>query len=761
MSSVRNINKKLQSETETAPSKTRQPVTSQTSASQKSQKSLRDKVLTKTWEARTSSSDKAQKAMPAKEQHQQEEKLPTRPDGASSPTSAASAPPTLDTAHPPSSTPSAKYLAAVERLKNLPPKSDSALMTLRRQMRISKEAEVEAAMEAIKTTFEPESMDEGDSVAGESDSSLDSSTKTVNGNHMILNEFPKNASRILQHAKQELEKSGNLKREIRESVVESLQTLYEMVLRLSDSRALHMIEAQRARAEKAIIENKSQRKHVQAIESLMAEYNTLKDSIATMSESLGKELEATRAIIVRDVCEPISEMNKKTGTIHQNTTVISSSNQELSATLRDIKKRTSREPVDELIAKRDERLLAELQNIHHDIAQAEAAHNKTVPREEILDDVRAAIHEALLTTPMQCLHGATGSSDIMQPILSVTAENAQKLRQLEDETKGMRKDLHDRLQPVTERLEAVSSELRTMRQIQAIPSSAAKSLESELAAALAEKPKPPARPKIAYSEALKTPPPPKPNHTLIVSSTDPKNTGDNVIERIRDALDIKNTGARVERLRKAKNQKIILSCSTKEDLNLIKSRVQQDRNLKTEVARSKNPLVKIKDVLSYHSDAEIVEHLLAQNKHLTQGIDAKEIILRVRYRKRARNPHECHPVLELSPQLHKRFVEAGKIYIGLQRRPVEDHSPLVQCTKCLGFGHTKAICTEKCDLCSHCGDTHSWEKCPTRLAGKPPKCKNCFKAHGEEFDLAHNAFSGECREKQKWDTIARSRVSYC
>ncbi|KAI5634560.1 hypothetical protein NE865_12685 [Phthorimaea operculella] len=195
-----------------------------------------------------------------------------------------------------------------------------------------------------------------------------------------------------------------------------------------------------------------------------------------------------------------------------------------------------------------------------------------------------------------------------------------------------------------------------------------------------------------------------------------------------EALDTKTTGAKVDKVRKARNQKVVLSCSNNDDLNLVKSRVSLNKNLKAEVAKAGNPLVIIRDVISYHTDAEIVENLLSQNKHLLHGVNLKET--------------------------------TEKIYIGLQRRPIVDHSPLIQCTKCLGFGHTKAICKEKENLCSHCGDAHLWEKCQKRVEGIAPKCKNCSDKRSQA-DMAHNAFSNECKERQKWDAIARSRISYC
>ncbi|GBP72796.1 hypothetical protein EVAR_40297_1 [Eumeta japonica] len=63
--------------------------------------------------------------------------------------------------------------------------------------------------------------------------------------------------------------------------------------------------------------------------------------------------------------------------------------------------------------------------------------------------------------------------------------------------------------------------------------------------------------------------------------------------------------------------------------------------------------------------------------------------------------------------------KTGYVYVGLQRRPVWDQSPLVQCSRCLGFGHSKKWCREQNDKCAHCGNDHTGPTCPDRKAAQP------------------------------------------
>lgn len=55
-------------------------------------------------------------------------------------------------------------------------------------------------------------------------------------------------------------------------------------------------------------------------------------------------------------------------------------------------------------------------------------------------------------------------------------------------------------------------------------------------------------------------------HTVIISSSAPEDTGEDVITRLKDTLDAKNNGLQIDQVRKVKNQKVIVSTSRREDL---------------------------------------------------------------------------------------------------------------------------------------------------------------------------------------------------
>jgi hypothetical protein len=248
-------------------------------------------------------------------------------------------------------------------------------------------------------------------------------------------------------------------------------------------------------------------------------------------------------------------------------------------------------------------------------------------------------------------------------------------------------------------------------------------------------------------------------HSVLITSKEETDTSEMLIGKLRKVVNAREEGLRVDKIRKAKERKVIIGCERKEDMQKVINRIRKEgKELEMEEVKNKNPLVVLMDVLSYNSDEDIISAIMKQNNQLIQGLSEEEQKVEVCFRKKARNPLTGHVVLRVSPVLWKRMTEAGALHIDLQRVKVLDQSPLVQCTKCLGYGHSKKLCEEKADSCSHCGEEHLSRDCESRRVGRPPQCCNCTRQKMEK--RAHNAFSGECPIRQKWDEIARSSVAY-
>lgn len=249
-------------------------------------------------------------------------------------------------------------------------------------------------------------------------------------------------------------------------------------------------------------------------------------------------------------------------------------------------------------------------------------------------------------------------------------------------------------------------------------------------------------------------------HSIVISSSEDTDTSDDIINKIKKVVDAKASGIRVDRIRKAKDQKVVVGCEDREELNKIKNKLEcSTTKFNVEERQNKDPLVVLRDVLASNTNEDILMSLKTQNSHIVGHIPTEEYRAQVRYRKKARNPYETHVVLQVSPTVWQRLTAAGKVHVDLQRVTVKDQSPVVQCSRCLGYGHGRKLCTEAEDKCSHCSGCHMRSECPARLTGDPPECINCKLAKLEHYE--HNSFDDGCPVRKKWDMIARSSVAYC
>lgn len=466
---------------------------------------------------------------------------------------------------------------------------------------------------------------------------------------MILNEFPSQANTILLQAKDDIERSGNLKREIRDNVVSALHMLHEMVLKLADSRALHMMETHRAKTSLARDMERIAKRHAIALESAHNENKVLKDDIKTLMS----DLEAVRRIIVFDLCEPIEEVKKTVKRLDNEITNTKSSIQELQGKLEEVNR----------------------------------------PRLSNEQEVnKKPINEEAIETGRQRECGTNINED-------------EKRKQ----TEGSKR--------------------------------------------------------ITYSQALKVigdGHKPKmtltPRFSLSVESSDPRHSGDDIVNEVKQKVDVVELGIGVNSFKKLKNQKIIIGCETEEDRGKLETAIKKSNNKFTvSQLQNKRPLLKLNGVIQGLTNTQIEDAIVRQNQKLTAKLELNTEEIRVKRRTRGRTQDTNNIIVEATTKLWAALLDQ-KLHIGYQIITAVDQSPLIQCYHCLRYGHLARECKGNV-TCGYCGDSHD-----TRLCNKrdlEPVCANCKNNDAEPNESRHAAYSSMCPEWRKWDRIARNAVAYC
>lgn len=136
------------------------------------------------------------------------------------------------------------------------PRSESALLRIRTQIRATSLSRTE---DCVRGVHEPEDREVGD-ISVMSDMSI--------GGRGPIHDMPRLAGDLLQRSKLRLEESRNLNREIREAVCSGMHGLYEMILRLADSRNIHIAEREIAKARYEKVISVMQTQHIKRIDEI-------------------------------------------------------------------------------------------------------------------------------------------------------------------------------------------------------------------------------------------------------------------------------------------------------------------------------------------------------------------------------------------------------------------------------------------------------------------------------------------------------------
>lgn len=160
-------------------------------------------------------------------------------------------------------------------------------------------AELGTNMERTRHMTEPTDADTDHSGTGTTlDDNSVCSIGAESGDY--FHDLPRKANSVLQSAKVSLKTSGNLRRDIRDTIVGSLQTLYEMVRRLANSRNRHMPERQREKAAQEKRLAGMERQHTRNLR--VVEDNAREEGAAhrRLLESIASDVSAQRATSVAD-----------------------------------------------------------------------------------------------------------------------------------------------------------------------------------------------------------------------------------------------------------------------------------------------------------------------------------------------------------------------------------------------------------------------------------------------------------------------------
>ncbi|XP_024876853.1 uncharacterized protein LOC112457818 [Temnothorax curvispinosus] len=175
---------------------------------------------------------------------------------------------------------------------------------------------------------------------------------------------------------------------------------------------------------------------------------------------------------------------------------------------------------------------------------------------------------------------------------------------------------------------------------------------------------------------------------------------------------------KVNRITSAKNNGVRIEALTVNLPKIKSSRELEDAGLRLEQEGKINPRLLIRGVPCTMSREEIKEDLVTLN---LKDHDAPELkVVYIFPRKDNRRTTNC--VIEVTPGIRTHLLKDRYIFLDYFACEITDYVRVLQCFKCLAFGHFAKDCRFT-TICGHCAGGHETRNCTLRSGA--PECGNC------------------------------------
>ncbi|CAH2080295.1 unnamed protein product, partial [Iphiclides podalirius] len=305
----------------------------------------------------------------------------------------------------------------------------------------------------------------------------------------------KEANEMLLKGKEALECAGNMKRECKQTALECLQSLYEMVLALSDSRSRHKYNLEKERTRSAQELMRVERAHTKTVTGLIKELASDLDSARKEIKNTLTEAKNIRSWLDFETQEPFRKISEIQGGLKEQEKRIKALQDfaKDDAAAKNSANISSLQGKVEILSNNTNEMRSTLQKMcEKTFAQIESSH-KTLKRME----------KAL---PSPTNDGITEIANLRKLVEEVK-DQAKQQQAIDPTAASINEEvLNRKINPLQEKIEIMCSELRTLREHRNRSSDhTAVNLATEMGIAT----KPEGKPKPSYARVAATPPPPK------------------------------------------------------------------------------------------------------------------------------------------------------------------------------------------------------------------------------------------------------------
>lgn len=315
-------------------------------------------------------------------------------------------------------------------------------------------------------------------------------------------------------------------------------------------------------------------------------------------------------------------------------------------------------------------------------------------------------------------------------------------RTLEESNKGATPAMPS---PANESFTVVKSK-RRRRKTKAIGNEESGKGDPKATTALPVTPKPKSMAEIVKSLPLKPTQAPKPTYLTI------SGTGLSPVDIINGLPSPAEIGVKAEIVRATKAGSVLVRLDDSSHVTkVIGWQELREKGLQAKLALRKKPRLEVRGVPHGWDSAELVRFLWGRITEKSVSTQLIKDDIRTLFSSKARNGFTKNWVLEVHPMVRFILMDMGSVEGGWWSMSFKDYLDAPRCTKCQGYGHTKATCKEDAVVCIWCGASgHVMKECPRKNVSVAPNCINCERANTPLTERKHKSGSRECPVHLKW-----------
>lgn len=211
-------------------------------------------------------------------------------------------------------------------------------------------------------------------------------------------------------------------------------------------------------------------------------------------------------------------------------------------------------------------------------------------------------------------------------------------------------------------------------------------------------------------------------HSIIIGAKQGESaTTQELQDRLKDAINLKNIGGGFKSMRANKQGDIVIEAKDEKQKQEVINQLKGVGQMEAKEYVKRLPSIIVTGVESDLTKEEILNEIKSKNEALVNQCSGTfDDQFKITGSKSCRNSKRQNVFVQVSPNMFRSCMKQGKLTIGWTIHAVYEQVRILRCFRCNGYDHILKDCKMKHDMCVHCGGKHKVKECKGSM-----DCSNC------------------------------------